>query len=117
MTADQHIKNAYSELLKAADLVKLETNQLRSDLQNTKQMMTAQLAQLAEQMRLVQRQQQLATDPNQQQDLNAQHNYLQRQISDKKREMDAEIRRIEDLIRQKERDSTTIQTQARTVAA
>ncbi len=116
MTAEDHLKNAYTELQRAADAVKRDVHQLQNDLGDIKQMSNSHLARLTEELKLVRQQQGQPSDSQQKRQLGDRINDLQRQITDKQREMTDELKRVSDLIRQKERDVTDILTQARTVA-
>lgn len=116
MTAEEHLKIAASELQKAADAVRNDVNQLRSDVNDIKQSNNLQLVRLEEELSLVRRQQFTPTDPQQKQQVNQRIVNLQQQINDKQREMQEEIRRVSDLIRQKEKDAEAIIGQARAVA-
>ena len=116
MSAQDHLKIAAAEMQKAVESLKLEISQLRNDETQVKQTVALQITQLTDQIRLTEQQINGSDDPTHTQQLRGAVRLLQTQINDKKHEMEDQIRRISDMIRQKESVANSLLQQARSVS-
>jgi hypothetical protein len=115
MPVNDHMKTAATELMKAVDLLKQEIDDLRSQDTNLRQVVNRTTAELSNEVR--QRQQEISRlgdhgDPRSLREIISQ---LEAQIGMRKRQLDDDVKRITDMIRDRQSQIDVLQAQSRDI--
>lgn len=115
MTIQDHLKIASSEMMKAANAVRQEINDLRSEEANLQKLINKDIALLTTQLQMREQEVKSTDDTTYKAQGQTVIDNIVRQIADAKNQLGKDQQRIRDMIREKESLISNIDQQAKTI--
>jgi hypothetical protein len=115
MALEDHLKIASTELMKAADLLKQDINNLKSEEADLQKLVNQDIARITAQLQLREKEVQATGDVSLRSQGQTVINNLVRQIADARSQLDRDRQRIQDVIREKENLINVFNQQAKSI--
>lgn len=116
MPASDHLKIASAELIKATELLRREIDDLRSEATNLARMMEQHISRLMQERQMHEQESKSQGESTDQNRLQSFIRDIEAQIAYKKSQHADDLRRIEDMVREKQKQITHIESQSRNIA-
>jgi hypothetical protein len=115
MALEDHLKIASTELMKAADLLKQDISNLKSEEADLQKLVNQDIARITAQLQLREKEVQATGDVSLRSQGQTVINNLVRQIADARSQLDRDRQRIQDVIREKENLINVFNQQAKSI--
>jgi hypothetical protein len=115
MALEDHLKIASTELMKAADLLKQDISNLKSEEADLQKLVNQDIARITAQLQLREKEVQATGDVSLRSQGQTVINTLVRQIADARSQLDRDRQRIQDVIREKENLINVFNQQAKSI--
>jgi len=116
MPANDHLRIASSELIKATELLRREIDDLRSEATNLGRMVEQHISRLLSELQMHDQEAKKQGANIDQNRLQSTMRDIENQIAYKKSQHGDDLKRIEDIVREKQKQITHIEAQARNIA-